>query len=46
MIIHLTEDNKPVLIEILDASEFLTDLTKISITTSGKSQSEAKNLAS
>jgi len=46
MIIHLTEDNKPVLIEILDASEFLTDWTKISIKTSGKSVSEAENLAS
>ncbi len=46
MIIHLTKDNKPVLIEILDASEFLTDLTKISIMTSGKSASEAENLAS
>ncbi len=31
MIIHLTDDNKPVLIEILDASEFLANLTKISI---------------
>jgi len=30
MIIHLTDDNKPVLIEILDASEFLANLTKIS----------------
>ncbi len=46
MIIHLTEDNKSVLIEILDASEFLTDLTKISITASDKSASEAENLAS
>jgi len=30
LIIHLTEDNKPVLIEILDASDFLASLTKIS----------------
>ena len=30
MIIHLTEDNRPVLIEILDASDFLASLTKIS----------------
>ncbi len=30
MIIHLTRDNKPVLIEILDASDFLASLTKIS----------------
>lgn len=30
MIIHLTEDNKPVLIEILDASDFLASRTKIS----------------
>lgn len=36
MIIHLTDDNKPVLIEILDASKFLANLTRISI----KSQSE------
>ena len=31
MIIHFTKDNKPVLIEILDASEFLADVTKISM---------------
>jgi len=30
MLIHLTEDNRPVLIEILDASVFLASLTKIS----------------
>jgi uncharacterized protein YuzE len=30
MIIHLTEDNRPVLIEILDASDFLASRTKIS----------------
>ncbi len=29
MIIHFTEDNRPVLIEILDASDFLANLTKI-----------------
>ena len=30
MIIHHTEDNMPVLIEILDTSDFLANLTKIS----------------
>ena len=31
MIIHFSKDHKPVLIEILDASEFLTELIKVSI---------------
>jgi uncharacterized protein YuzE len=31
LIIHFSKDNKPVLIEILDASEFLAEITKISI---------------
>lgn len=34
MTIHLSEDNKPVLVEILDASQFLADMTRISIKTS------------
>ncbi|HED36931.1 MAG TPA: DUF2283 domain-containing protein [Ignavibacteria bacterium] len=33
MIIHFTKDNKPVLIEILDASEFISGVTKISMKT-------------
>jgi uncharacterized protein YuzE len=41
MIIHLTDDNKPVLIEILDASEFLANLTKISIKSPSKTAAEA-----
>lgn len=36
MIIHFTSDHKPVLIEILDASDFLTELTRISIQTPDK----------
>ena len=40
MIIHLTEDNKPVIIEILDASEFLTDITRISMKSSGETLAE------
>jgi len=31
LIIHFSKDNKPVLIEILDASEFLAEITKIPI---------------
>jgi uncharacterized protein YuzE len=42
MIIHLSEDNKPVLVEILDASEFLADLTRVSIRTSAGDAVEAK----
>jgi uncharacterized protein YuzE len=41
MIIHLTDDNKPVLIEILDASEFLANLTKISIKSPSETAAEA-----
>ena len=41
MIIHLTDDNKPVLIEILDASEFLANLTKIAIKSPSKTVAEA-----
>ena len=31
MIIHFSKDGKPVLIEILDASEFLTEIVKASM---------------
>jgi uncharacterized protein YuzE len=31
MIIHFSKNGKPVLIEILDASEFLAEITKISM---------------
>ena len=31
MVIHFSKDGKPVLIEILDASEFLAEITKISM---------------
>lgn len=41
MIIHLTDDNKPVLIEILDASKFLADLTKISVKSPSETAAEA-----
>jgi uncharacterized protein YuzE len=41
MIIHLTDDNKPVLIEILDASEFLANLTRISIKSPSETAAEA-----
>lgn len=41
MIIHLTDDNKPVLNEIMDASEFLANLTKISIKSPSETATEA-----
>ncbi len=41
MIIHF-KDNKPVLIEILDASEFLAELTKISMKSTGREAVEVK----
>ena len=31
LIIHFSKEGKPVLIEILDASEFLSEITKISM---------------
>jgi uncharacterized protein YuzE len=31
LIIHFTKEGKPVLVEILDASEVLTELTKVSV---------------
>ncbi|AIG98382.1 hypothetical protein AFULGI_00016200 [Archaeoglobus fulgidus DSM 8774] len=36
MIIHFSKNGKPVLIEILDASEFLAEITKISMKTKSK----------
>ena len=42
MIIHFTKDNKPILIEILDASEFLAELTRISMKTTGKEVVEVR----
>lgn len=31
IIVHFTEDNKPVALEILDSSNFLSELTKVAI---------------
>ncbi len=31
IILHLTKDNKPVLLEILDASEFLSEVSKVTM---------------
>ena len=31
MIIHFTRERKPVLVEILDASDFLAEITKVSL---------------
>ena len=31
MIIHFTKEGKPVLVEILDASDFLAEITKASV---------------
>lgn len=42
MIIHFSSKNKPVLIEILDASEFLSKLTKISMKSQSRETVEAK----
>ncbi|NIQ06070.1 MAG: DUF2283 domain-containing protein [Candidatus Korarchaeota archaeon] len=42
MIIHFTNYHKPVLIEILDASDFLAELTRISIQTQSKKTVKAK----
>jgi len=32
VIVHFSKDNKPVLLEILDASEFLSAVTKVGMT--------------
>ncbi len=42
MIIHFSKDGKPVLIEILDASEFLAEITKISMKAKSKELIEAQ----
>ena len=42
IIIHFSKENKPVLIEILDASEFLAELTKISMKISKEEAVEIK----
>jgi len=42
MIIHFSKDGKPVLIEILDASEFLAEITKISMKAKNKELIEAQ----
>ncbi len=43
MIIHLTEDNRPVLIEILNASDFLANLTKISARAASRESVEVES---
>lgn len=35
VIVHFTKDSKPVMLEILDASEFLTQATRIAIRSKG-----------
>jgi len=42
MIIHFSKNGKPVLIEILNASEFLAEITKISMKTRSKEFIEVK----
>jgi len=42
MIIHFSKDGKPVLIEILDASEFLAEVTKISMKAKSRELIEAQ----
>ncbi len=42
MIIHFSKNGKPVLIEILDASEFLAEITKISMKAKNKELIEAQ----
>ena len=42
MIIHFSKNGKPVLIEILDASEFLAEITKISMRAKSKELIEAQ----
>ncbi|MDI6859253.1 MAG: DUF2283 domain-containing protein [Methanocellales archaeon] len=32
IVVHFTKDDKPVLLEVLDASEFLTEATKVTMT--------------
>ncbi|MEM2873629.1 MAG: DUF2283 domain-containing protein [Nitrososphaerales archaeon] len=35
VIVHFTKDSKPVMLEILDASEFLTQVMKVAIRSKG-----------
>jgi len=41
IIVHFTKDEKPVLLEILDASEFLAETTKITMKPRGEGEIEA-----
>ncbi len=41
IIVHFTKDEKPVLLEILDASEFLAETTKIIIKPKGEGEIKA-----
>jgi len=36
IIVHLTKTGKPVLLEIMDASEFLTEATKVTMKSTGE----------
>lgn len=41
IIVHFTKDEKPVLLEILDASEFLAETTKITMKPKAEGEIEA-----
>jgi uncharacterized protein YuzE len=41
IIVHFTKDEKPVLLEILDASEFLAETTKITMKSGSEGEIEA-----
>ena len=41
IIVHFTKDEKPVLLEILDASEFLAETTKITMKPKSEGEIEA-----
>jgi len=41
IIVHFTKEEKPVLLEILDASEFLSEATKITMKPKGEGEIEA-----
>lgn len=41
IIVHFTKEEKPVLLEILDASEFLAETTKITMKPKGEGEIEA-----
>lgn len=40
IVVHFTKDDKPVLLEILDASEFLTEATKVTMTSRDETLTE------